>query len=488
MNGPAPRAQTWRAGFSHPFASSSGASVVWVSINGSDAHCGSSDQPFATIAHAVAATASRPSPRLVLLLTGVHYISSTITLLPQNSNTSISSAPGHDALVSGGVAFEAEWETAGVTSAGDDILRTPAPHGLAEALELFDGELSTRYVPARHPNGDPEQDQSNYQAKASGWLAPVQFGNVTVVSNDSFKGNYSFGTYSVGVGGPADFFDPPVSYWAQPHPSGGGASQYSMVQGMLVKNSTVPVAPRPGGYVFMMQPGSWGSWVFDIMAVAPTHNTSSEPTNTITFGAGGFQEARGTGGPRKGGGQFYISHRKELLDAPGEFWHDADAAVVYLVAAKSAPTSTTSARNVPRSLVIPTVAELFKLSGSKDNPVTNVRISALTMRQTSPTYMRKYTVPSGGDYAVYRGGAVHLNGTVNCSVDHNLMDKLGGNCIWLTDYNRYLSPIYVLLLPLVWLFPLKKGSMGPHGANAGIPVSRMVSRLQQGGSNHSQRT
>ena len=26
--------------------------------------------------------------------------------------------------------------------------------------------------------------------------------------------------------------------------------------------------------------------------------------------------------------------------------------------------------------------------------------------------------------------------------------------------SRYLSPIYLLLLPLVWLFPLRKGSMG----------------------------
>ena len=32
----------------------------------------------------------------------------------------------------------------------------------------------------------------------------------------------------------------------------------------------------------------------------------------------------------------------------------------------------------------------------------------------------------------------------------------------------------MLLLPLVWPFPLKTGSMGYHGTNTGIPVSRMV--------------
>ena len=39
---------------------------------------------------------------------------------------------------------------------------------------------------------------------------------------------------------------------------------------------------------------------------------------------------------------------------------------------------------------------------------------------------------------------------------------------------RYLSPIYVLILPLVWPFPLRKGSMGPHGANTGIDPNILI--------------
>ena len=49
---------------------------------------------------------------------------------------------------------------------------------------------------------------------------------------------------------------------------------------------------------------------------------------------------------------------------------------------------------------------------------------------------RAYTVPSGGDYAVHRGAAVHLNGTANSTVDHCLFDAVGGSAVWLTDYNR----------------------------------------------------
>jgi len=42
--------------------------------------------------------------------------------------------------------------------------------------------------------------------------------------------------------------------------------------------------------------------------------------NTIDFGRGGFQEARGSCGD--GGHEWYIEGVKELTDAPGEWWFD----------------------------------------------------------------------------------------------------------------------------------------------------------------------
>ena len=50
--------------------------------------------------------------------------------------------------------------------------------------------------------------------------------------------------------------------------------------------------------------------------------------------------------------------------------------------------------------------------------------------------MSNYSVGSGGDYAVHRAGAVTLVGTENVTVDHNLFDAMGGNCVWLHAYNR----------------------------------------------------
>ena len=147
----------------------------------------------------------------------------------------------------------------------------------------------------------------------------------------------------------------------------------------------------------------------------------------------------GTGSPKKGGGQFYVSHRPELLDVPGEFWHDVDNNAIYLVVAGAGDKdghSSSHANGAGRSppplsppsyLVVPQVSEVFKVTGSQAAPVTNVRFTSMTLQHVAPTYMRKTTVPSGGDYAVFRGAAVHLNGTVNCSVDNNLFDRIGGN-------------------------------------------------------------
>ncbi len=45
-------------------------------------------------------------------------------------------------------------------------------------------------------------------------------------------------------------------------------------------------------------------------------------------------------------------------------------------------------------------------------------------------------VPSGGDWRVYRGGAVLMEGTENCAVRDCVFDRIGGNGIFIKDYNR----------------------------------------------------
>jgi len=233
-----------------------------------------------------------------------------------------------------------------------------------------------------------------------------------------------FGSYSMGVGGPANNFVPAISYWAQPKPHGGGASTYTIPSGVLMPGSAKSPSPLAnssgdGGFAFMMQTHSWGSWVYEVASLQQTG-----PNTTIGFGAGGFQEARGG----KGTGSFYLSHRKELLDAENEWFLDKKADMLYF--------GVTQGGTPPAALFASQVDQLFRLSGTQEKPVKDVRISSLTLKHTQPTYMANHSVGSGGDYAVHRGAAITLIGTENVTIDHNLLDGLGGNGVWLHSYNR----------------------------------------------------
>jgi len=104
---------------------------------------------------------------------------------------------------------------------------------------------------------------------------------------DKRKGMFSF--YSMGVGGPANNFDPPISYWAQPHPHGGGANTYDIPTGVADQSNSAKLVAGGGGYVFMKQTHSWGSWVYEISDVKIDASNHSQ----IMFGRGGFQEVSG---------------------------------------------------------------------------------------------------------------------------------------------------------------------------------------------------
>ena len=85
-----------------------------------------------------------------------------------------------------------------------------------------------------------------------------QFGNTTVVENTSTVrdapfyspggGGGDFPVYRVGVDGPASWFDPPVSYWAQSKASGGQAAVYAIPENISVKHLPGPrLADNAGG-------------------------------------------------------------------------------------------------------------------------------------------------------------------------------------------------------------------------------------------------
>lgn len=244
--------------------------------------------------------------------------------------------------------------------------------------------------------------------------------NVSVVANTSYNRGGLFPSYEVGVHGPADNFKPPVSFWASPAGlKAGGGSLYAIPSAVVTppgSNSNASLlGTEPGGFAFMMHVHAWGSWVFELNGSV----TNASGFTRTNLGKGGQQEARGNGG--NGGGAFYLSHRRELLDNAGEWFQDTKTDTLYIGTAGEAPPS--------NGLVAPVLQRLFYIEGTAVLPAKNIRLSSLVFRHAAPTFMEEYTVPSGGDYAASRTAAVTCNGTWNTTIDHSLFDAVGGNAV-----------------------------------------------------------
>ena len=215
-----------------------------------------------------------------------------------------------------------------------------------------------------------------------------------------------------------------MSYWAQSKVSGGQASTYQIPHNISVDHWPGPgLATGGGGLVFSTHCKGWGGWVFEIGDV--THEPATPNTTNISFSKGGWQEARGCTGM----GEFFVSHRLELLTQPGEWFHDAHSDYLYMGVRPEG--------GMPaETLYGPTVATIFSAQGSQHSPVRGFRVSGVVFRHIAPAFLERYAVPSGGDYSLHKGGTVLFNGTEGCTVDHCLFDGAGGNGVFLNDYNR----------------------------------------------------
>ena len=94
------------------------------------------------------------------------------------------------------------------------------------------------------------------------------------------------------------------------------------------------------------------------------------------------------------------------LDAPNEYFYDSRTRQIRLVY------NGTTGTSPPNELEVPTLTNLIELRGSLDAPVAKVSLRGLTFRDTRPSYMEPHGVPSGGDWALERNGAVFLQGYV----------------------------------------------------------------------------
>ena len=174
--------------------------------------------------------------------------------------------------------------------------------------------------------------------------------------------------------------------------------------------------PR-GGLIHAIHGHQWGGFHYRI--------TGKDAAGKLAY-EGGWQNNRPTGMHRE---RRFVENILEELDAPGEWFLDAAAHVLYF----KPPPELTLATSRFELAGLP---HLVELRGTPAAPVRFVTLAGLTFTQTGRTLMETREPLLRSDWTIYRGGAVLLAGTEDCTIADATFEAVGGNAIFVDGYNR----------------------------------------------------
>jgi len=171
------------------------------------------------------------------------------------------------------------------------------------------------------------------------------------------------------------------------------------------------------GYIHAMHTGKWGGMHYQILK-----KTSD---STIQY-EGGWQNNRPS--PMHPTLRF-VENIFEELDAPGEWFFDQDSQKLYYIPQENED---------PKELtfIASNIESIIQLKGDEKRPVTDIRIEGITFQHTLPTFMKTEEQLMRSDWAIYRNGAVLFDGTERCEITNNTFSQLGGNAVFISNYNR----------------------------------------------------
>jgi hypothetical protein len=399
---------------------------------------GSSARPFQTLPRGLAAARTGARPAALLLRGGPlpFYLSAPLVLeAGLDDGLSIAASPDSTATptVSGAASLTGRlrWQ---LVSQGESTSTWSAPlpaDVLADFSTLLVG--GRRATLARFPNGNAETDlyPAGYVPAAQKWLPPNPPSRPEVdVDNSGFPSRPEavfFPDFLLGQNGSVSAFDPPASFWAY----SGSANKYGatyVVPGGLVMDAAT-LSPRfaswasdpgaPSSRLLTHHSGEWGSWIFDIASI-------DEPTMTIRFGAGGWQEARG----EKDGAAFFVEGLLAELDAAGEFFVNRGARELFYVVNGTSPPPANE------TFEAPLLETLVSSRGTMAQPLRNLTIANISITGSAPGAMLPFEVPSGGDMSFRRAAAVVLEGTEDALIDGCSFLSSGGNALLLSGSNE----------------------------------------------------
>ncbi len=212
---------------------------------GDDSAAGAVGSPLKTVAKALASAAADRTVDAIVLRAGVHFLESTLQLMPAHSNLLITSfcsgsAQCEQVWLSGGILLPAAtWRPHNVTG-GANIWQRGVPDVAvaagaipASALHWLDDlEGETALTRARWPNRRPQDGTIDkpslldITATSAVWQQPpkVRPALHKVVASPAIPLTVTgeFNKWMVGIGGECDRFSPPAAAICNPNATGGG--------------------------------------------------------------------------------------------------------------------------------------------------------------------------------------------------------------------------------------------------------------------------
>ncbi len=172
-----------------------------------------------------------------------------------------------------------------------------------------------------------------------------------------------------------------------------------------------------GGFIHAMHKHLWGDFHYEITGKSATGEVAYE---------GGWQNNRRLGIHDK---YRFVENIFEELDAPGEWYLDAKTSTLYFYP----PAGLDMNKAVVEGVVL---RHLIEFRGSQSDPVRNISLDGFTFRHAARTFMDNRESLLRSDWTTYRGGAVFLTGTEDVHIENSHFDQLGGNAIFVNNYNR----------------------------------------------------
>jgi hypothetical protein len=298
----------------------------------------------------------------------------------------------------------------------------------------------SRLQRARFPNWNsevsfgPNIPQVNWTPQWKPQVPDVQIDLASPVRNTTIS---MFKTYTAGVGGTCTgSFVPAAGYWCSVNVQGGGSQIWRAPIAMQATQAQLPHTPYAnprGGLIMTWRPGHWASWMMEIGD--SVFNADTSVTN-FSFAAGPFQGSRG----EDGGQEVYMENIFEELDAPGEWFFNETTLTLYLW--NNASGSPQPSPLNDGSIVAATLKHLFNVTGSQAAPVVDLSFVGIGLRDTSYTYMDPHGLPSGGDWSLERSAVVFAEGTEGLKITGCVFDRVDGNAVLLSSYNRNTTIAY----------------------------------------------